>query len=370
MTAPAWFFVAVAWMPMQDDPAVQLVRQLGHPSYTQREAAVEELMAFGAAARPAVQEGTADEDPEIRVRCEALLPVLARLDLERRIQLFEAEPDNPKHQKLPGWKRFTQLTSSPEDRKLYIRLLRRHGVLFEQIEQQPRIAPELYLEYCQQFALKRRVVVPRVPPSEPNLTDSDDLADVIAFFFLGADPATRSGDLPYTQSSAVLRFPAFTRGIARKDETALRKWFVEWADQQTLLTIQTRVLSLANTADIEEMLPYALAKVADEKAQPRLRGQAALTVGIHGTIKDLPVLEACFADNAVLFPAIANQKRGEVQLRDVMLAMALRIRNESLDNFGFATPPNTLVVTTSYYQLGFSSEEARESAFEKYRALK
>src|SRR5262249_9169484 len=72
--------------------ACAMFRQLGNEVYREREAAQVDLSKMGRLAKQALAEGaTTDADPEVRLRCNRLLPKAAADDLKARIDTFLAD---------------------------------------------------------------------------------------------------------------------------------------------------------------------------------------------------------------------------------------------------------------------------------------
>ncbi|MCI0700811.1 MAG: hypothetical protein L0241_06995, partial [Planctomycetia bacterium] len=84
--------------------ARELVQQLGSEKYSEREEAQRELAAMGRLARPALLDGVSgDPDPEIRLRCQTLLPKANADDLKARLETFLADTEGKYEHDLPGW---------------------------------------------------------------------------------------------------------------------------------------------------------------------------------------------------------------------------------------------------------------------------
>jgi len=101
--------------PAVDIPAEQLakarllVRQLGSPSYHDREDATTELAKLGRVARSALAEAVATSpDYEVRARAARLLPKAEAADLQIRIAAFVADTDGKLTHDLPAWDKFRE----------------------------------------------------------------------------------------------------------------------------------------------------------------------------------------------------------------------------------------------------------------------
>src|SRR3954470_20210542 len=104
--------------------AADLVRQLGDPKFTTREAAAKKLVEMGTAAVPALRAGTTAADEEVRTRAAALLPQAQATGWKRRADAFLADPAG-KHD-LPLMDEWEKLTGKPDTgaRALYADMLK------------------------------------------------------------------------------------------------------------------------------------------------------------------------------------------------------------------------------------------------------
>jgi len=354
----AFFALACA----ESSPA-ELVRQLGDESYRAREAATVELLRLGSVAKAAVSEGLGGDDPEVRDRCERILPQILAADLNERIQKFLDDPALAATLDLPGYDRYVELCGDgPAARELYVELVREHGRLIQAVETDRRQAPTKFREFASRFADQRRFV-PNGGVVTPN---NASRVDVAAVLFAGSYADARSADLPYLQVSAILRLPAFTQAV-RDEGDPVRKLLAAWAARQTHQTILIRIFTIATTSDIKELLPFAVRHLADKQSLPRSRAFAMLAVGKHGSKEHVAAVEQLLDDKAALTAVNVNGKRGTVEVRDVALAVCVQLSGETLEGYGFDLLNTYPVRVTSFYQLGFSDDEKREAALERWR---
>src|SRR5437879_4569778 len=105
--------------------AAELVRELGHPSFKIRERASKQLVDLGRSAYPALAAGVDDASPEVRRRCQLLLPVVFDLEIKYRLDEFLTNYDPNKDPGLPGWARFRRLVGDTQTtRDLFAGLIR------------------------------------------------------------------------------------------------------------------------------------------------------------------------------------------------------------------------------------------------------
>jgi hypothetical protein len=107
-----------------------LVRQLGASSFAAREEAVRQLLRLGPGAAPALREGPKSRDPEVRRRCEELLPLALAGDADRQLLAFVRGSKGAA--KLVGWAPFSALAGTDRmARLLYFELYRQDRGLLD-----------------------------------------------------------------------------------------------------------------------------------------------------------------------------------------------------------------------------------------------
>ncbi|MEE3220079.1 MAG: hypothetical protein VX257_07440, partial [Planctomycetota bacterium] len=77
-----------------DSRITELIRQLGAPSFGQRQRASLQLQAIGVTAKPALVQALQHNDAEIRSRARRILLAVLDTDLQRRITAFAADPSD------------------------------------------------------------------------------------------------------------------------------------------------------------------------------------------------------------------------------------------------------------------------------------
>jgi hypothetical protein len=140
-------------------PAAELVRRLGDPSFAVREEAAASLGRLGRGAVAALEQGLKASDPEVRRRCNELLPLARRSDLDIQLDGFVAGalPKTP----WPGWKRFSELAGSDVSaRRFFAELYRADRPLLELLEKEPKQvaaqAAARFQKFAQQASMPRR----------------------------------------------------------------------------------------------------------------------------------------------------------------------------------------------------------------------
>src|SRR5438093_11673713 len=72
--------------PKDREEAEKLVGKLGNPSFKVREDATNRLVQFGRAVEPVLRQGLTSPEPEVRRRCERLIPLAVNYDLDKQIR--------------------------------------------------------------------------------------------------------------------------------------------------------------------------------------------------------------------------------------------------------------------------------------------
>lgn len=368
LTTPLIALVLAAPLAAESRPdrdtrrASELVRQLGDPSYQVRESASRELVDLGVSAVDALRNGQEAASAEIRRRCGTLLHFILEADMQARIKKFLADPDSVDVGDLPGLTRFRGMAGEQKEaRQLYAEMLREYGSLIGRVERTPEIAGEAYSDFMADLYQRHRQASSKggQPISR---------GDAVTFLFLGTDPNAKQADIHYLHTSNALRTTPIRDAIRNNDGTSavLKRMLIRWGTEQTNPSLINRVYGMALTGDLAEILPHALKLVKDKDALATTRAFALMAVGKFGSREHLSEVEPLFDSTSVLSQVNINGRRGSTQLGDVALAAAVHLRGKKIADFGFDMLRGELNFTT-YYYLGFSDDEKRKAALEKYR---
>src|SRR5438105_4731987 len=90
-----------------------LIARLASEDFDDREAAQEDLAKMGRLALPALLDGmNTTASPEVRFRCQALLPKASAQDFQARLATFLADADGKFDHDLAGWNEFRALAGN------------------------------------------------------------------------------------------------------------------------------------------------------------------------------------------------------------------------------------------------------------------
>jgi RNA polymerase sigma factor (sigma-70 family) len=370
-----------------DAKARKLVRQLGSPSFAEREAAEKALANRGARAAASVRAGMGDADPEVARRCAAVWPRLWQTEIAR------PDADRLAGYTHPLWARFRKAAGDdPGSRTLFAEMVadfKRYSRL-EAVEADPEKAGAAYAAELKQRveAMKRayREAEEAAQGRSGDLWPAGGIptrGEFAALLFLGTYPSTAA--VTYPEADDHDRFShhnVFGLGLqpdrrqkAKVIPPAVRRLFVAWLGTRTDNPDQ-HCMYVALCCHIAEVVPLARRKAADATLGPAARGFALLAVGRFGTPDDLPVLEQAFADSRVFHTTKYTSEGGkerpvEVRVSDTAVAAALRLADQHPADFGFPVlemykerGPDTLL---KYHLLGFFDEETRQAAHKKAR---
>lgn len=191
--------------PASADDADILVGQLGSPEFVTREDATLQLFKLGRAATSALRVGLKAEDPEIRRRCELLLPLAERSDQDIWLDHFVAgTPDAPPP---TGWNALKAIVGDGvEGRMLCVELYRSQKDVLELLEKEPGKLASQALERCrrlQQRTATRGKQTDDIPPGE------------VAAALLAAASASNNDPQIFNQFNSLFYQPALRTAVQR-----------------------------------------------------------------------------------------------------------------------------------------------------------
>jgi hypothetical protein len=355
--------------PSDPKLAFELVRQLGSPKYREREKAATELVRMGRAAKPALQDGKKNPDPEVQTRCEQLLPQALALDLAFRIDRFLTDTDGKLDHDLPLLKAYRDKVGTDENaRKLYTEMLKASGTLLELAEEEPaKLTDRVQQRYMEMYTemFGNPFGGGFRGGYRPGSLNSAELCCVL---FVSSLPAYKPVQPDWMLSNLYTQ-QAFTNTL--KDEkggTAHRKLFFHYVEARADENLVNQCAWMFTQHKIKEGADVIARVLAGGKSfQVYTKAQALCCVGTLGTKDHLKVLEPFLADSTQVQPFFVGRgQRGEVKVKDVALAMTIHLSGKNPKDFGFVmwnVYPNQLI---QYHQLGFGSDDERATAFKKW----
>ena len=355
------------------EKAAALVKQLGHPRFTVREAAGKRLVEMGAAAVAALRAGTKADDEEVRARCTALLPQAKAADWQRRADAYLADTAGQQKHDLPLLAEWEKVTGKPDagTRKLYAEMIRTSGELLEGVAAGPKAARK-------QLADQTALLLSRVR-SVKGQVDAE-AGELAALFFVEvvlsdpAPPGPRRARDRFSSPATLLSNPAWPKALDAADTgPVLRRLLAKWAGTREPRDFQAhqRFAMLVTKKPFPEAVP-PLAAVAGNKTADVLSARA---VAVHalGKVKSKEAetaLTGLLGDSTQVFQGGFD---AEHHLGDMALAALVQMHGKKLSDFGlnsqigigFANEPGEEHISLSLY--GFRTADERTKAVQKWK---
>jgi hypothetical protein len=359
----------------QAERAKELVAKLGDPIFRVRDDATRELKKLGRAALPALDETlNKTTDPEVRNRCETLLPAIEEADLKARLIAFLADTDRKYDHKLRYWPEFSAIAGDTATSRELFADINRTKANRELVQSLDESKAEL-----EKAVLARRTLLynsiyrtvngVRAPPRP---------ADVFALLFVESRVTVTNRSYQYVIQNLLGQQP-IRDALSGESGEAGRRLLTHWMDTRTQYLDVYQAMQLAGTLNIKEIPVgrYAV-KVLENGQSPTLYKMYALTTSARTMGKDaLPILAKGMDDKtAQTVTWFFNGERTQhaIQIRDIALTMALIVTDQKIDDYGIEqrNRPNGLnlpeTAKFSYMYYAFPNEKARTAAFEKFRA--
>jgi len=379
--------------------ALALVTSLGSDSFLERDQAQRDLWTMGRHALPALRIGTGkDPDPEVRRRCELLVPRAEALDFEARMAAFLADPEEKYHHVVPGWDRFRTLTGNePAAREFYVEMLRSKGnrPLLEAIDLRDEnptppivdaalVGPLAFVSQPKRGQLAQRLVnrkqelYQKMNPRGFNGRSSyderyeptaEDSATILFCDTLQGDSgaAVVVGVRVATPSLLMSRTRARSGLESERTGPVMKKLLLAWLGSRTSGAGLYQGVLLIQSLSFKEGLSYAGKLVAMEGASTLHRATAAVAISKIGDKDDAKYLVPAMTD-ATLVRNVAGGG-GEIQLRDVALAQAANLVGHSPEAFGLRGQSTGDYARYYYWNYSFASDAEREKGFAKWAEL-
>lgn len=371
-----------------------LVRQLGSEDYAEREDAQAQLASLGRFARPALLAGvTTSDNPEVRLRCGELLPNATTLDIKAKLETFLADTNAEYEHDLPGWRTFrsvvtrewaffgqtiysnralekaarqvfADLVAVPGNRRL---LLAIDGSRVELTELVVGRKQELY---------ERRYPPRGVEGDSRNPTLEEMTALIFADSRVGSQYVPRRGSITFLLSGS--GFTGAARGSDEKSQVYLAL-AAAWLDSRNEPREMYQVMNLGIDLGLtDQVCALSTRLLAMPGVSPTYRGRAASQLVRSGEKKHVPALERSLTSAVVVYsfnaPVLPDGSQiattYEIQVRDMVLAVALLLTEQKPTDYGFidrnANVEGLGDRPYSYAQYHFADDAARKKALAKW----
>lgn len=342
----------------------ELVKTLGAESFLSREQAGEMLLRQGSRSLGALSEGARNPDFEVARRSRQLMLEIRDAENQLRLKNFVTHADEKF--KLPGWDRFSRIAGADgQCREFYARLFKHDSILIEDSEADSRIGKEILSSKAQ--GLHQTLY--------SNLTDKTpaiDITDIGTVLFLATNPGIKlPQETTYNITNLLYQQTSRTVLSENNDSHPYRKLIVAWMMQQSDANIISQHLYLAQNLNLREGVGLARRSIENKEMPVYTKAVAMTIIGKMGGPDDARLLENHLEDSALVGNfQLADQQKGATQVRDVALAMLVQMEKKSHKDYGFSFARSNLTMHFNPYTMGFTSEEARSSAFLKWHKEK
>lgn len=351
--------------------ARDLIKLLADKKFRVRDAAEKQLVSLGLASLDALKEGEKHPDLHVQERCRLLQPQIRSLTLQKRIDRFVANRDGPIPSDLPFAQSFLKLTDdSPEARKLYTDVLLVNPQLLDAVDQDKTKGISAFQAFCQEIQQQTQYVQGIDYREQQKLITRGH----VALYFLlsselSADKTGRISNYGYTFMNA----PTLNETLV-KDEPAnapFRKLFLNWIEKEPQPYMVQRGVQIAADAKMKEALPLVLKLINRKDLQGYSRAQTALLLTRVGTKEHIKEMEPLLEDKTVIGNVGINNKMGSVQMRDVALAVCIKLSGQKISSYPFDVMQGADDnLHQSYIYCAFTSDERREEAHKQYKDWK
>ncbi len=354
-----------------------LVRQLGTASFGQRRAAAKELVELGMAAKPALMQGMAQEDLEVRMAAHRILVQILQTEFDATINAFLSAQTADTGAKVPGWEPFkANVGDSANSRQLFANMLRAEYQLIVAFDQDDRSLDQLLLERVKSIAS-----TPMLANGSRSAIPAPTLATILFLnMHLQQVPQPETASANFNLLNA--RVLSILNQVAPR-ETLLREAHLPQIKQLMGNWIERiynsrRQYGLRNA--IKLILKYDLRDKGPPIARKILENpgtnsssvpNAVIVLGRFGTLEDIKRLEPHLESTQVFHTWSNPQLKKEpirIQVRDAALAMTIRLHGEDPEAYGFKLLLPDEQTVYKLYSLGFLEDAERDSAFANWKA--
>lgn len=362
----------LAISPTELSRARELVSKLASEVFEEREDAQEDLAKMGRLAMPALLEGlNSNPSPEVRFRCQSLIPKASQEDLQVRLATFLADTEGKYQHDLAGWNEFRKIAGgTAASRNAFAELLKdsTNRSLVLAVAGPPQELGSLV------GARRMEIYQMRFPRTANAVRKEQTVPDVIALMF--AESHVESKYIPRTiNNTTIYNIAGLTAALTNGNETSnvYKSVFGRWVEtRDDAISMYTAMTQATNLGLTKQAATVAAKLVQLKGGTITYRMYAAFAVAKNGSAEHLPALESVFADEASL--VVGNRQvngkleRISVQMRDMALVSALLLTKQKPEEYGFTEQYKNnpgMEFTYSNWRL---ADEKRDEAFGKWKA--
>ncbi len=360
----------------QANRAKELVAKLGDPIFRIRDEATRELRKLGRAALPVLNDTlNRTPDPEVRERCETLLPAIESADLKARLEAFISDTEAKYDHELPGWEAFRKITGNTAEARI---------LFAKACQSKPNVellqaigSPKLDFE---KIVLNRRMVLYNNSIRyTPNGVRAPVVpADVVTLLFAESAVTISNRNYSYAITNLLAQVPVRAAITDETNGEPFRKLLSHWMDTRTNYLEVYQAMTLAGQLNLKDVPVARYAeKVLANEMSPVIYRMFALTTVARVTGADaLPTLAKSWDDKTkytVNWFVNGQRTIHEVQVRDIALVMSLLVTKQKPEDYGVEVKNqpnlnlNNDTVKFSYMYYAFPDEKTRDAAFAKWK---
>lgn len=355
------------------EKASALVKQLGHPRFSVREAAAKQLVEMGGAAVAALTAGTRSDDEEVRTRSTVLLPQAKAAEWKRRADAFLADKDGKQKHDLPMLAEWEKLMETPDtgSRKLFAEMIRTSGDLLETAAKNPTAASSAATDRAQRLR-------ERVQTSKGQLkAEPGELAGLLFIESTATEPVNLDGGWRINRgrlssSAQLLANPTWPEALDAADTgPALRKLLARWAGARTArdhIANQQFALLAQKKPFPEAAKPLATLARNKDADLFTVRLIAVQALGKVGGKEADATLTDLIGDTTTIFGGQDEHRLGDSALAALVQMHGKKLSDYGLTNtmgIGFAAGPGDEVIMLQLH--GFRGADARARAIQKWK---
>jgi hypothetical protein len=342
-----------------DEAAIKrLVTLLGDDQFQVREQATSDLLKAGPRATAFLEDGARNLDREVRYRCQRILLLVRKMELDGRLERFKNGTDIGEPP-LPGWESLQkQLGDSPALKLLFIDMYRVESEFLEAAAKGGRQASE---------ALNTRVGEIQ---TMMQMQTEPAIGSILAVLFIAVENANENNqgtnqniiNLCYQQSFRA----AITGGPHRESvRKLLGAWIRGAEDFQAYQGIM-----LAMQYEMKDALPPAERLLKNANIQGHMKQYALVAVAKFGDESHIPLVEGILADEKPIGTWQVNNVNINTQLRDVALASLIHMTKQDFKAYGFDRIQMTQPYLFNPITAGFADNNQRVKALDKWKTYR
>jgi hypothetical protein len=342
----------------------QLIKQLGHTSFTVRENAARTLTSRGIQARKYLKQALLNPDLEIRMRAHRILLKSLHSEFAARIAAFISDVDGKQEHDLPGWKQFREAMGSDRNtRKLFADMVRQESELLESFDK----AINLQATFMKRLSELR----PGSTTFQSSGSRQAHPASLAAILLVVTESNIASNASLFSQVFNLLNSSS-TRQVVQgsRHNDIIMKMISRLVLKKNITTSNYYSVMLTLNYNMKETgLTLGRRMLKAPTASYSTTQYAAIAVARFGSATDIPLLAPHLKNVSVCHTWSNPQVQPGViktQVRDVVLALLIHMTKQDHKEYGFEllrTSPTTLFHT---YTCGFTEEEKREAAQAKW----